>query len=864
MDGTCSIEVWNETWNTINNTCRVGSNEGPDTFDITSTIHNETLAENIQVRINYTQGTSGILRVDQIYINVTYLPPHYFDSWNLTNSTGDVISDGENFTRNDTINASAHWFADNVTSALIEHNGTGNFVNYTINMTGGFAGNWTNYTLNLSNTTEFPLAGNITVRAIYANDSYWQQNSTSPAHYFILWSHADMVNISFESDAILNGTNATIFCNVSDSNSSAGISGYNVSFWKNESFFGSNTTNSSGIASLVYADNTTIVNLTTVVVPFKCNITNQAGIFYNVSNITEASRNLSVVEVSFINISGNYSVYNRGENITISLSDTSNNTISNVTWDINLTKYNQSEELLYNGSADNYTFNINSTDPVNNWTIFVNASIEGRVLNRTFEFNVSRDLNPVFLSPESTLRPQPGSIISNPIVQIKNARNEVITYLMNVTLVCIGDQTNLNNITNNSYQNESFDCMSHGSYSTLFSLKANATDDYNNTGIYSLYLTTADPSGNGGGNGWGGGGTTPLNCTCPEWENQGCGIDFCSVTEMYQTRVCSPAGCSNESQCIEYAFCVETEDFNFTINTETVEIVQGRNETVIITVYNTGDLPITMNITIEKTCCEVSVVSGFELLKKSSLDIPINIHATLTQAAGDYLITVNVSNGVEKTKTLRVKVLENPLIPLMSSLEERLLSLEQEIERYRLAGVSVQELDDIVRSIKSALSDAEKSIEEDRVIALESHVNYARESVSTIEGRLVLLGIEKFLAENKWYIITGAIVLFLLSYIISQVLIPFYRLGREIKALGKNENSLVNTRKETEKQYFTRKINESTFNSIMVQGQTKILSTRSSIKEKKLERSLLLKTRLTPMALLRWIKGGLKRKKKLE
>ena len=86
----------------------------------------------------------------------------------------------------------------------------------------GLEGNWTYHVLNLSNATEFPRAGNVTVRAIYAEDVYGQINSTSPAHYFIIWGTANVSNLVSES-AILNGTNATFYCNVTDSESSAGI-----------------------------------------------------------------------------------------------------------------------------------------------------------------------------------------------------------------------------------------------------------------------------------------------------------------------------------------------------------------------------------------------------------------------------------------------------------------------------------------------------------------------------------------------------------------------------------------------------------------------------------------------------------------
>jgi len=42
----------------------------------------------------------------------------------------------------------------------------------------------------------------------------------------------------------------------------------------------------------------------------------------------------------------------------------------------------------------------------------------------------------------------------------------------------------------------------------------------------------------------------PPECVCPlDWNDVGCGVAPCDVTEMKQTRVCDPPGCGSEERC---------------------------------------------------------------------------------------------------------------------------------------------------------------------------------------------------------------------------------------------------------------------------------------------------------------------------
>jgi len=49
------------------------------------------------------------------------------------------------------------------------------------------------------------------------------------------------------------------------------------------------------------------------------------------------------------------------------------------------------------------------------------------------------------------------------------------------------------------------------------------------------------------------------SCFCNNWANTGCGVSPCALSEMKQTRDCTPAGCQAQEQCAVSASCLHTE-----------------------------------------------------------------------------------------------------------------------------------------------------------------------------------------------------------------------------------------------------------------------------------------------------------------
>ena len=129
-------------------------------------------------------------------------------------------------------------------------------------------------------------------------------------------------------------------------------------------------------------------------------------------------------------------------------------------------------------------------------------------------------------------------------------------------------------------------------------------------------------------------------------------------------------------------------------------------------------------------------------------------------------------------------------------------------------------------------------------------------SIADVRGQLTVLEIYKDILDNKWWIILVVIVVIVATYLIVEVALPLHRLTKDIRALVTRENEMVQKRKEIEKQYFMGKINERAFNDMIIGEQEKILGGRGEAAEKLKERDKLIKDKLSPGGVARWLRSG--------
>jgi hypothetical protein len=350
----------------------------------------------------------------------------------------------------------------------------------------------------------------------------------------------------------------------------------------------------------------------------------------------------------------------------------------------------------------------------------------------------------------------------------------------------------------------------------------------------------------------------PPACECTDWEKIGCGLGGCKETEMFMMRSCKPAGCAPEKQCLELPECI-IGDFEFNLQ-EIIEIPQGEDRKASGSLKNVGIVPLIVQLSIveaENVSASLST-STIDLPLKAEKPFDVLIHVPLTlKKDKEYSVKIAATSGnVTKLKSLKVKVTENPYIPKLSNLAKELEKLRVEIEEYERVGVDVKELKKLIESAKEKVEAGNRAIGEDNLSLLRKSVSEIEGIIGDVKFRLTALWLRKFLYENKWNIIILAIVLILSNYFVTQVALPYYKLGKEIKKLVEEEKSLVASRVEIEKQYFLRKIDEKTFFTLMADKQGKILRTRADITRKREERKKLLIAKLHPGAIAVWFKSN--------
>ena len=166
--------------------------------------------------------------------------------------------------------------------SFVEYNISSSLFNTTAQ---SFSSNWTNHTNTTSN--EWSLGAH--ALKFYVNDSEDNWNAT-PSLSFNLFGWSEINESSFPS-SMNEDASLDLACRVRDSNTSDPIENYPVNFYDNSSLLGSNTSNSSGWASLAHTFNIPGSFLLT------CNISDSPSLFYNIS---QRNYNLSEITVNDI------------------------------------------------------------------------------------------------------------------------------------------------------------------------------------------------------------------------------------------------------------------------------------------------------------------------------------------------------------------------------------------------------------------------------------------------------------------------------------------------------------------------------------------------------------------------------------
>lgn len=215
-------------------------------------------------------------------ITIDLIPPF----WSLINQTiGGSYSDV--FHRGDLINLSVNWSDDwGLSLAWLSTNESGVWENKTgYSSFQNLSGVLNQSIFNWSNVSIIP--GESVYWKVYANDSLGNLNVSSEKG-FEIWGWSEIGKSYLFPAGIKEGYETTMFCEVWDNSTSEGIENYNVSFYNETGFIGSNLTDSLGVAQMSFNVSTSGSYLIT------CNLTDESSLHYNDSLINQGYATLGV------------------------------------------------------------------------------------------------------------------------------------------------------------------------------------------------------------------------------------------------------------------------------------------------------------------------------------------------------------------------------------------------------------------------------------------------------------------------------------------------------------------------------------------------------------------------------------------
>ena len=583
------------------------------------------------------------------------------------------------------------------------------------------------------------------------------------------------------------------------------------------------------------------------------NVTNEYYVFPSISGSNKGTlvefnitvKNIRGEEVKDFNLT--LIIYNTKENITVV-----NNTQTNyATYRI---KYDDPPPSVYLG------------DPkYADYTTYIYVKKNKNSGSSIKSFTVSEDLPTTILYPDTSYYP-PNSPV-NLSVSVKDSDGNIVS-TASVTAHCPDCSKEYARLEYNSSTKTYVGNNIFVSPEKDFDIFIYSSSYFGgNKGYYSKKYLTSKPvtdgtSSGGGGNGGGGNlGQTMPTCNCTEWSLNvpaDCGSHNCSSNELYQKRICEPRGCDIEERCIPFPACkkLEAKDFEFEISESSIKIERGYNKTILLKFRSLSKRKITLTLKINKSCCSLyTLPKTIDLDPDELSEVPLLIDTSLSRKPGNYLITFLVcGENLTKKRILNVQIEENKDIDKLRDNKKRLEELKREIKKYG-EYVDVSNLFRLVDKADKFLNEANLSIARDDLQTLKRNLEEADLTMKEIENKLLSLKIKKFLLENKWNFMLIALIILLITYFITQIIYPYFKLSKELKSLKEKEQELTNSRKETEKKYFLRKIDEKTFRDILVRTQQKIFEIRGEIKRKKENKERILKEKLGPIALLIWIKS---------
>jgi len=307
----------------------------------------------------------------------------------------------------------------------------------------------------------------------------------------------------------------------------------------------------------------------------------------------------------------------------------------------------------------------------------------------------------------------------------------------------------------------------------------------------------------------------------------------------------------------EVIFSTESlETFTFAAPTSITpgneSVTQFGNSSARIAIYNEKSEPLTVDLGVEGTCCNLSFESGSEEMDSVTIpgdgetNLDLQVYAPLYVEPGSYSGTLTLSSPNENTsRPFNYQVTSHPAVDNFTELETRTGLINSSINEYRIAGIDTSNMRKAFENLTGYLAQADEAIERNDLEGLKTAVSEGRAEADTIRGMLDDASWKKYVLLNWWKWAAIFVAIYILFFLIVMVGIPYYRIQTEITRINSQLETAVEARKKGEKQYFQRKIDKDTFNEMMTERQNEVLQLRGEKEDLKEELDGFLMDKLT-------------------
>ena len=191
------------------------------------------------------------------------------------------------------------------------------------------------------------------------------------------------------------------------------------------------------------------------------------------------------------------------------------------------------------------------------------------------------------------------------------------------------------------------------------------------------------------------------------------------------------------------------------------------------------------------------------------------------------------------------------LLENLEELRNDITDFRKRLEKYE-SRVDTEDIKLKIMELENIVKNSENFIKTNDVNKLRLEISKGIRKKNEIERDFVIKSIQLSIMEKSKYVILLIIVSYLTIYFLANFFIPYYRIKKNLRKMKEREREMVNLRKNTENLYFNRKIDEDTFNKMVLKEQEEVMKIRVKISSLEERKSALLKNLLKPRTIIEW------------